>query len=57
MTNKTLKIKLKSSQSKKSKTKKIVQQTTVVKKSQLQHWLDSHEQIWHDDDYDAGKDW
>ena len=62
MNAKNLEIKMKSSRSKKAPKKSQKKQRQTVKtitvvKSQLQHWLDIHEQIWHDDDYDAGKDW
>lgn len=61
MTAKNLDIKMKSSRSKKGSQPKKKQRQTVktvtIVKSKLQHWLDIHEQIWHDDEYDVGKDW
>jgi hypothetical protein len=61
MNVKNLKIKLKSSRSKKQikehkkKQPQKHQQTVVI--SKLEYLLNMKEMIWHDDDYDSGKDW
>jgi len=60
-----IEIKMKSERSKtalkqkkcKKKVKKVQKQTKQQEYSWLQRMLDIKESQWHDDEYDAGKDW
>jgi len=44
-------------QKKKKKPKNQQQKQQLPKRSKFEHWLAIKESQWHDDEYDAGKDW